>query len=307
LNRIYAFADLPIRISPNPNNEISIDHFHFSDCYFSANANPIVLIDSGINLTQVIFDGYQAWVSGTHGLYWADTETTQVSNGLTLCNIRWEQGTDPAAYSVYIRHGCGLQGLRLRQTYGGFDRNGIFLRNVSEVLLDSIYHAGPANIALDVDHTVSRIKCLNAFWQAGAIANFNGQNILSASPKSPDTAPLPVDFESDITDARGLTCWISLSNGLNSNIDLPSAPIVNIKCDSGPFSVGGFAGGTDGARLRVYNSNYLSSKMTILNQDPSSSPANRILTGLNASVTVTMCATLRYEWRSKLWLLENYN
>jgi len=197
VHRIYVYADIPIRISPNPNHSISIDHFHFSDCYLSANANPVVLIDSNVNLTQVTFDGYQPWVGGTHGLYWVDTETTRVSNGLALCNIRWEQGETISAYAIYIKHNYQLQGLRVRQTYGGIDRNSFYLRKVSDVLFDSIYHAGAKLVALDVDATVLRIKCICSFWQAGSIANMTGQAFISSSPKSPAGAPLPPNFECD--------------------------------------------------------------------------------------------------------------
>lgn len=187
---IFSCADLPIQISDAPSLSIDIDHFNFHNLYLLANGNPNVTIDTGINLTNVSFTGYQAWVLGTAGLYWVDTTTTGASSMLVLENIRWEQGTNAASYSVDIEHNYGLQGLSLKNCYGGTDRKGVKLRKVENVHLDTHWHAG-ATEALNVDATVKRIKIDNAFWQAGSTATMTGQRLVYGAPLNPNSGALP--------------------------------------------------------------------------------------------------------------------
>ena len=186
-------ADRPLVIATNPNNAISIDHFNFHNLYLTANANPCVQILSGVNLSNVSFTGYQAWVLGTHGLYWLDTTTTYTSLALLLQNVRWEQSTSSASYLVSITHNYGLQGLRIENCYGGADRNGYYLRNVSDVYFGTVYYTSASLKALDVDATVSRITIAGCFWQAGSTVSLVGQRLVRGSPLNPNTAPLPPD------------------------------------------------------------------------------------------------------------------
>jgi hypothetical protein len=186
-------ADRPIVIATNPNDQISADHFNFHNLYLIANANPVVELLTGVNLMQMSFTGYQAWVRGTAGLKWTDTTSTLVSNGLELSNVRWEQGTDATAYSVDISHNTGLQGLTIRRGYGGIDRRGVKLRKVEDVYLDGHYHGG-ATVALDVDATVKRITGSACFFQASSTATLTGQRYVRASPLNPNTGALPPDF-----------------------------------------------------------------------------------------------------------------
>lgn len=195
LSRLYVYAERPIVISKNPNSSISLDHFHFSDTYLGADGHPCVEVESGCNLTQITFDGYNAWVLGTHGLYWNDTDSNQSSNGFHLQNVRFEQGSDTSAYCVYVRHNHRLQNLTLERCYGGVERNGYYLRNCDNVELSSVQHAGAKNVALDVDATVRRIRGINCFWQAGSTANLAGQRPVFLGPKNPSAAPLPAEFE----------------------------------------------------------------------------------------------------------------
>lgn len=194
---LFIAADLPIQISTNPSSTITIDHFNFHNLYLLANANPHVTIDTGVNLTQVSFTGYQSWVLGTSGIKWTDTTSSAVSNGLLLENIRCEQGTDDTQYLIDISHNSGLQGLVVRGGQGGGDRRTAKLRKVENVTFDTYYHTGTYE-ALNVDSTVKRIELRNCFWQAGASATMTGQRLTWGSPLNPSTAPLPSSAVYDV-------------------------------------------------------------------------------------------------------------
>ncbi|MEW6428414.1 MAG: hypothetical protein AB1568_10305 [Thermodesulfobacteriota bacterium] len=55
--------------------------------------HPIIEVASGTNLSNVTFDGYQAWVGGNGGFLW-DSSTTPGGNAINLSfqNVRWETG-----------------------------------------------------------------------------------------------------------------------------------------------------------------------------------------------------------------------
>jgi hypothetical protein len=179
---LYVFADRPIVVADNPNSSIDIDHFHFEDCYLGANGNPNIEVETGINLTSVTFDGYQAWVLGTDGFKWVDTSSVGSSNGLTIDNVRTEQGTNAASYNINIQHNTVLQNLSIGGNCnfeGG--RNGFYLRKCDDAVLSDSYYTGIAGkTSIDVDSTVARMKFRNMFWQAGSASSMAGQNVVKA-------------------------------------------------------------------------------------------------------------------------------
>lgn len=104
------------------------------------------------------------------------------------------------------------------------------------------------------------------------------------------------------------TVAMTLVNGLNSNI--PVTEWRNrIAGPSGGFSIGGFTPVVDGFRLTIYNST--SQTMTIVNEDVSSTAANRIktLTGANVVLRATApsFATFSYDGTDARWILESTN
>lgn len=198
IKNFTAFCDLPIVIGPNPNfAAISIDHFHFQDLYIGANGNPKVTIQTGVNLTNVLFDGRQAWVLGTDGLSWVDTSTTSTSAGLTIKNVRCEQETSSTAHAINIQHNFGLQRLVLDNCYWGLNTQGILLRKVSQVDIRDHFHVGGTTMALDVDSTVGQIILANVFTQTGSTASLGSHRSLFGTPP-PASAPLPVNAVYDL-------------------------------------------------------------------------------------------------------------
>lgn len=191
LSRLYMYADKPIQISTNPNFSISIDHFHFQDTYLGAANNPCVTIDTGVNLTNVTFDGYNAWVLGTDGLYWVDTTSTGVSQTLALRGIRWEQGQSAASWCVRIEHNTNLQGLTIEECQGGFERNGYRLRKVLNLrIANNINTGGAGRTVLDVDSTIPTFTLQECLWQAASSASIAHDSIYTVASPTANT-PLP--------------------------------------------------------------------------------------------------------------------
>lgn len=170
--KLLAFADKPIRISPIPAPHVAanigIDHFHFQDCYLgnSISANPLITIDDDVLVSDVTFDGYQAWVGGSHGLYWNDTSSTQISYALTLNNVRHEQLIGTTGWAVYInRTGATLQNLNIKNMQCTTEGNGVYLRQTLYSVLDNVIYPG--------SQTACNIDSSNSFCQINLIAPDN--------------------------------------------------------------------------------------------------------------------------------------
>lgn len=101
---------------------------------------------------------------------------------------------------------------------------------------------------------------------------------------------------------------LTLANGLNSNITIPSQESFRVAGPTGAFSLGGFTAGVDGQPLRVYNTT--SQAMTLVNEDASSTAANRIKTLTGANVTLrtgTSYASFEYDGTAARWVLTSTN
>lgn len=130
--------------------------------------------------------------------------------------------------------------------------------------------------------------------QAAADAN------LTVSMKIDETGF--VDFSYGIATKQGS---LTLSNGLNSNISIAANAQSNLRI-TGPsagFSVGGFINPRDGQHIWLFNST--AQNMTIVNEDGSSTAANRILTLTGADVVQSgvSCAHLMYSTADSRWIL----
>ena len=175
-------TDIPISIEDNPNNSIDIDHYHFQDMYLIGTdliTNPLIKVASGVNLTNVIFDGYQTWNKGTHGFYWNDTTTTAAGSGLTIKNVRLEQQTDATAYMVYIKHNYLLQNVILESIFGGIVLKGYYLRKTRNVTIQNSYYNNTSSaVGIDADETVYDLTLINNNWASGTTATLSGQNLI---------------------------------------------------------------------------------------------------------------------------------
>lgn len=101
---------------------------------------------------------------------------------------------------------------------------------------------------------------------------------------------------------------VTAANGLNSNIAMPSNESVRLDGPSAAFSLGGFTAGVDGQPLYIYNTT--AQAMTIVNEDASSTAANRIKTLTGANVTLrtgTSYASFEYDGTDARWVLRGTN
>lgn len=157
---LNVFADKPIRVSPIPAPHtaggIGIDHFHFSDCYLgnTVSNNPVVTFDDAVIVSNVTFDGYQAWIGGSDGLYWNSPTATQGSLTLSLNNVRWEQ-QNSGGYLAYVAPASGIVDVSFTNCYSGDNgvaAKGYYLRNCVQFAFRSVFYTG-TSVGLDADTT----------------------------------------------------------------------------------------------------------------------------------------------------------
>lgn len=151
IDNLHIFADRPLVIEKNA--DFPLDHFNFNNLYLLVSdciIQPCVFIADGVNLQNVVFGGFQAWVQGSYGLYWKDTQTTGASHTLTLRNVRTEQTHTSDGYSIYIERKANLNDLLIEQFLADPTQNGIFLRNVERFTLRHATYNG-SGIALELD------------------------------------------------------------------------------------------------------------------------------------------------------------
>jgi len=95
---------------------------------------------------------------------------------------------------------------------------------------------------------------------------------------------------------------LTLANGANTDVALPSSSVVVVSGPTGAFSLNGIVAPTNARLLIVYNAT--SQNMTITN-DATSAAANRIytLTGADVALTGTSLAAFVYSVDSSRWIL----
>jgi len=161
-------ADIPISIVDNPDSIIDIDHYNFHNLYLIADVGSCVQVATGVNLSNVSFDGYQAWVPKTHGFYWKDTTGVGAGANLSFKNIRQEQETVATDFIIYIEHKTGFYGVVIENVYGGLTSKGFGFKNVIGVTLKNTHYENISNnVGIQVDGTVDRLNFDNCFWQTG--------------------------------------------------------------------------------------------------------------------------------------------
>lgn len=192
IERCYIYADIPIRISDNPNHTIDCDHWHGSDLVLGSitGDNPQLLIDSGVNLTNMLIDGDQAWVLGGYGLYYVDTATTFSSNSLKIGgSFRKEQAT-AQRHIIHIEHNQALYNLTINNGLWGSaaESHGIKLRKCPNAAVRDTRINGTGE-ALNVDSTVTPLTLDNLFTQAGATKSMGTLQLVHAHGNVTSNAP----------------------------------------------------------------------------------------------------------------------
>ena len=200
VRNVFVYADYPLYVDLNPNNSGAprpledLDQANFHNCVFrpNTNARPAIVFVDHCAFAQVSFTGQQAWVGGTHGLYWVSTTSDSSCAGLTIENARYEQSAGTTAYAVYIdtNFGNGMQQVMLRNVYIGTTQRGFYFRKCLHVSLQNTFVTTSTLEQLNVDSTVGELELNNCFWQSGGTASITGQELVYAVPKRVAGAPL---------------------------------------------------------------------------------------------------------------------
>jgi len=102
---------------------------------------------------------------------------------------------------------------------------------------------------------------------------------------------------------------VTLANGLNSDVTMPAFSFVRFSGPTGAYSLGGLTGGVDGRIAYLYFTP--NQTATIVNEDVSSTAANRIKTLSGADVVLRSSlpafATLIYDTVTSRWVLVSVN
>jgi hypothetical protein len=207
-------------------------------------------------LTDITFDGAQAWVGGAGGFYWDDTTSSIASYALTFKNVRTEQTTDAASWVFYIKRNQAVYGLRLENIYVDPNHKGIYMRNIFGATLDNFTFTG-SGVALDYNGSNWGLDARGCFFLATSTVTIAGQNLVYAGPKYPATAPLPSYFryhnaslatQTSFTSAALSQPILTVANAATSVLGVATMTglllITSSAGDSAIFSIGGAAATT---------------------------------------------------------------
>jgi hypothetical protein len=195
LSRLYFTADRNIVLSPDPNvTTESIDHNHFKDLYLvnvAGTLNPLVWVDPTTVLTNLTFDGFEAWVGGSYGFYMSTTTETYGSYGLEFDNIRWEQGTSPQ-YMAYFSSNTELQNIIFRNANDGVAASGWYCHGCYNFYLDSPNMYGGGTDMVTIDSSDFNVCWQNAKAGSGVTNSLTTQTLMFGVFLYPNTT-IPVN------------------------------------------------------------------------------------------------------------------
>lgn len=172
--RFAVLCARPLVIDVNPNSTtLHCDHFHFSDLEIGSTetTGKAIEVMTGVNISNLTFDGYQAWTLGKYGIFWDDTTSTIDSYNLVISGMRTEQATDATGYSVYLASTAqDLKALRIEKSYFDLGRNGVYLRKPETVsIADSFFPgvAGRTNLNITFQGN-TELQLANTFVNTGS-------------------------------------------------------------------------------------------------------------------------------------------
>ncbi len=215
IRNVQISADRPISVEKNPNSSIDLDHFHFENTYLipTNSQEACVHVDPGLNLTNITFDGYNAWCGGKYGFFWSNTggaPTGAASANLHLSNIRYEQNTDSDGYIVYIDN--YLQNCLIQNVYGVIPGKGYYFRNNQQLTLQNCYYTGqpsttPIPEALNIDGSCCAVSIINCFFQIGSTLSISGLSQIFSMQQYNQSAPCTMYFDTKSSPYRWLTIY----------------------------------------------------------------------------------------------------
>lgn len=187
----FVSADLPLRISVNPNYATSaLDQSHFTNMTLGSaiGTNCIVMADTATYLTSVKFLGTQSWGGGKDGFCWRDKTGAAISQQLRFDNVRAEQKTASGGTYFNVQPAATLYSLQIVNPMFS-DRDGVLARNVANLQIDNAQMLSTGK-CLDIDSTVQNTQINGGYWLASSTATLSGQTLVMSSGKNPSTGCL---------------------------------------------------------------------------------------------------------------------
>jgi len=194
--KINVLCARPILIDFNPNYAtLHTDHFHFEDMEIGSTETlgKTIEIANGVCISNMTFDGYQAWVLGKYGIFWDDTTSTIDSFNLSISNARIEQASDATGHSIYLASTANdLKGLHVENVYFDGNRNGVYLRRPEMVTFVDCFFAGTTGRTnFDVTFTSrTELHLINAFVNTGSTVTFTDGVAVVEMPYNPASAAI---------------------------------------------------------------------------------------------------------------------
>jgi hypothetical protein len=194
--KINVLCARPILIDFNPNYAtLHTDHFHFEDMEVGSTETEgkTIEIANGVCISNMTFDGYQAWVLGKYGIYWNDTTSTIDSFNLSISNARIEQASDATGYSIYLASTANdLKGLHVENVYFDGNRNGVYLRRPEmTTFIDCFFSGTTGRTNFDVTFTSrTELHLINTFVNTGSTVTLTNGIPLVQMPWNPASAAM---------------------------------------------------------------------------------------------------------------------
>lgn len=207
ISGVFIDADIPIQISKNPNPfdtanpnaTIDCNEIIFRDTYLigSDPTQALVLCDTNLTITGMIWEGYNAWVHGKYGFYW-NNKRNVASYPIIFRNIWREQGDDSSGYIFYIKNDAtsSIYSLQFDNVNGGDSDppglggiGGFFIRGAQNVTFKNINYTSAIKNALNVDSTVISMNLDQFKANSGSKAVLTGQRLVAAFNKAASGSP----------------------------------------------------------------------------------------------------------------------
>ncbi len=232
LNNVSITADLPIRISANPNvAHQALDETNFNNMSLGSalGTNCVVMADNDTVLSSVSFLGIQSWGGGKDGFCWRDKVGAAISEQLRFDNVRVEQKTVAGGSYFNIQPANTLYSLSIINPLFA-DRNGVLARNVGNLRIADGHWLSAAGVCLDIDSTVQNTTLVNDFWIAGAsTATLTSQILQYSNGKNPSTGCLPGTAIYSNTRVRNQSAGLDIDDTITvaGNIQSGNAGVAN--------------------------------------------------------------------------------
>lgn len=177
-------AAMPLSFERGPND--SLDHWTFSNLslYSMEQSKPLITVEPGLNLSNIVFEGRQVWVGGDSGFYWNSNvpegglSSPQAGVNISFSNVRWENGDGQGAtplhgYMFYMSPYHSIHRVAFINCTGGSPgAQGFYLRRNRSVTFQNVGFGGTAQTLteLDIDASNDDVTMIGCHFSNSASA-----------------------------------------------------------------------------------------------------------------------------------------